>query len=50
MKIDNIRIMNNKKVKLINTKLTGVDVKESRLTEQGTRVAIIPTPPKSNPS
>lgn len=50
MKIENIRILNNQKVKLINTKLTGVDMKESRISEQGTRVAIIPTPPKQNPS
>jgi hypothetical protein len=50
MKIENIRLLNNYKVKLINTKLSGVDKEEHSLLEQGTRVAIIPTPPKSNPS
>lgn len=50
MKIRNIRILNNYKVRLINTRLNGVDKIRSTIYEQGTREAIIPTPPKSNAS
>jgi len=50
MKIKNIRLLNNYKIKLINSKLHGVDKNKSSITEQGTRVAIIPTPPRSNVS
>jgi hypothetical protein len=50
MKISNIRILNNYKIKLINSKLSGVVKEEYKITEQGTRFPIIPTPPKTNPT
>ena len=50
MKISNIRILNNYKVKLIHTKLSGVIKEEKKVAEQGTKFAIIPTPPKTNPT
>ena len=48
MKIKNIRLLNNYKVKLMNAKLSGVDKVRSTIYEQGTKESIIPTPPKSN--
>lgn len=50
MKIKDIRILNNYKVKLINSKLSGVDRTETKIGEQGTRFAVIPTPPKKDAS
>jgi hypothetical protein len=43
MRIDNIRVLNNHKVKLINVKLTGVDSITSVVSEQGTRTPVVPT-------
>lgn len=45
MKITNIRVKNNYKVKLTNSKLSGVNAGISVVAEQGTRTPIIPTPP-----
>lgn len=45
MKITNIRVKNNYKIKLTNSKLAGVNAGTSVVAEQGTRTPIIPTPP-----
>ena len=45
MKITNIRVKNNYKVKLTNSKLAGVNAGISVVAEQGTRTPVIPTPP-----
>jgi len=45
MKITNIRVKNNYKVKLTNSKLAGVNAGTSVVAEQGTRTPVIPTPP-----
>lgn len=44
MKIRNIRVYNNYKVKLINARLSSVDSSRSIVSEQGTRTPDIPTP------
>jgi hypothetical protein len=43
MKITNIRVLNNFKVKLTNTKLSGVNASQSSVFEQGTRTPVIIT-------
>lgn len=43
MKITNIRVLNNYKVKLINAKLSGVNAAQSIISEQGTRSPVIIT-------
>lgn len=43
MRIENIRVLNNYKVKLINVKLTGVDTVSTTINEQGTRSPVTPT-------
>ena len=43
MKIRNIRVLNNYKVKLTNSKLSNVDPTRSIVSEQGTRTPSIPT-------
>jgi hypothetical protein len=48
MKVKNIRLLNNYKVKLVNSRLSGIDRPRSTIREPGTREAIIPTPPKPN--
>lgn len=45
MKITNVRAMNNYKIKLINAKLSGVNVTQESVAEQGTRTPIPQTPP-----
>lgn len=44
MKITNVRVMNNYKIKLINAKLSGVNVTQEIVAEQGTRTPIPQTP------
>lgn len=44
MKITNIRVLNNFKVKLTNTKLSGVNSTQNSVFEQGTRIPVIITP------
>ena len=48
MKITNIRILNNYKVKLVNAKLSGVNQVSGTVAEQGTRTPSIPTTPTTN--
>lgn len=43
MKVENIRVLNSHKVKLINVKLTGVDTVSTTVNEQGTRSPVTPT-------
>jgi hypothetical protein len=45
MKITNVRVLNNYKVKLTNVKLSGVNSSQSSVFEQGTRTPVIPTVP-----
>jgi hypothetical protein len=45
MKITNIRVLNNYKVKLTNAKLSGVNSSQSSIFEQGTRTPVIITQP-----
>ena len=45
MKITNVRVLNNYKVKLTNAKLTGVNSSQSSVFEQGTRSPVIITEP-----
>jgi len=44
MKITNIRVLNNYKIKLINATLAGVNTTENIVAEQGTRSPVLPTP------
>lgn len=45
MRITNIRVLNNYKVKLINARLSAVNLSQKTVSEQGTRYPVIPTPP-----
>lgn len=45
MKITNIRVLNNYKVKLINARLSAVNLRQDTVSEQGTRYPVVPTPP-----
>lgn len=45
MRISNIRVLNNYKVKLINARLSAINLKQETVAEQGTRYPVVPTPP-----
>jgi hypothetical protein len=50
MKIENVRVLNNYKVKLTNVRLAGVNSISHTISEQGTRFPIIITPPVEPPT